>query len=395
MTEPTTSSTSTSSTAGSTRPSTGNHSPTTENEVTSTSFSTSTQSTSATPSSPVVIAGAVVGGVAAFLLLVILIRICCKRRSGNSDPKSEQFNADINQTNTDLTLDRLEQSQISFNEYGDLDSIQHGLQDDIIYVPSPSPISGPAASYAGTLPVQTAETIDPSLIYAKPIRTKTQKTERELKKQQSDPNDNPTTEQSYNNPAFDYSVSDGTTAPYWDDSPTPTPAASVRPTRPIKPTPYKPNPSQRNTLGRPNNDNPVIESSVSDGTTTPSGVDLSTSIKPIALVRPTRPSKPRPYKPKQAERMSDAPSTHYDRMPPSPPPLTSVNDGAPSLENTDDSPYAQDSVPMRQQSSHGNPASEDHIVYADLDLQSDEIQDGGHHPQPASEAVLYSSVMMN
>jgi hypothetical protein len=245
------------------------------------------------------------------------------------------------------------------------------------------------------LPVQTAETIDPSLIYAKPIRTKTQKTERELKKQQSDPNDNPTTDQSYNNPAFDFNVSSGTAAPYWDDSPTPTPAASVRPTRPIKPTPYKPNPSQRNTLGRPNNDNPVIESSVSDGTTTLSGVDLSTSIKPIALVRPTRPSKPRPYKPKPAECMSDDPSIQNDRMIPSPPPPTSGNDGTTSLENTDDSHYAQASITMRQQSIHGNAASEDDIVYADLDLQSDEIQDGGYHPQPASEAVLYSSVMMN
>ena len=135
--------------------------------------------TSKTSSIPAVIAGAVVGGVAAFLLLVILIRFCCKRRSGNPDPKSEQFNADINPTNADLTLDRLEQSQISSNEYGGLDSIQHGLQDNIIYVPSPSPISGPGESYAGTLPVQTAETIDPSLIYAKPFRTKTQKTERE------------------------------------------------------------------------------------------------------------------------------------------------------------------------------------------------------------------------
>ncbi len=165
------------------------------------------------------------------------------------------------------------------------------------------------------------------LLYAKPIRTETQRTEHEVKKQQSDLTDDSTTEQSYNNPAF--------------------------------------------------------YSGVSDGTTSPTGDDLSTPIKPTAMVRPTRPSKPRPYKPKPAERGSSTRSTHDDRMVPSSSPPASVNDGNPSLENIDDCPYAQASVPMRQQSSHGNPEFEDHIVYAKLDLQSDEIHDGGRHPEPA------------
>ncbi len=135
---------------------------------TTTSFSASTQSTSTTSASPVVIVGAVAGAVVAFLLIVVLIFSCRKRRSGNSTPKSGQSNSDINPTNTELALDRLEHSYISINEHGEIDSIQHGLQDNIIYVPFQSPVSGLGASCAGTLPVQTTEATDLSLLYGKP-----------------------------------------------------------------------------------------------------------------------------------------------------------------------------------------------------------------------------------
>ena len=271
------------------------------------------------------------------------------------DPKSQNSDPDTNPTNTEFTLDQPEHPQTRFNEYAGIDLIQDHFHtnnqhttvqslDQTAVVESP--IAEPSASHSRAAPIQRADGTNPSVLYAKPHHKQTVNTHPDATRQYSHRSYDATTEQSYDNPVFD---------------------------------------SQQDSDGAiwPSKDHPV-------------------SLKPMAKVKPNVPIQPKPYIKPKPERTSNTLDNTASQMlppsqaPPEPPPIH-PDAGTPSQKRTHLPPsegtlYAQVSVPKRQ-SAHDNPRSDDHIVYADLDLPSDTFEDGGHSPSLEFEPVMYATVM--